>query len=38
MHGLSVRWSLEDAPDGVEQSPASYVEGAAGFLAAPAHV
>jgi hypothetical protein len=26
MHGLSVRWSLEDAPDGVEQSLASYVE------------
>jgi hypothetical protein len=26
MHGLTVRWSLEDAPDGVEQSLASYVE------------
>jgi hypothetical protein len=25
MHGLTVRWSLEDAPDGVEQSLASYV-------------
>jgi len=27
MHGLSVRWSLEDAPDGVEQSLASYIGG-----------
>jgi len=26
MHGLTVRWSLEGAPDGVEQSLASYVE------------
>jgi hypothetical protein len=25
MHGLTVRWSLEDAPDGVEESLASYV-------------
>jgi hypothetical protein len=25
MHGLTVRWSLEDAPVGVEQSLASYV-------------
>ena len=25
MHGLTVRWSLQDAPDGVEQSLASYV-------------
>jgi len=25
MHGLTVRWSLEGAPDGVEQSLASYV-------------
>ena len=27
MHGLTVRWSLRDAPEGVEQSLASYVEG-----------
>jgi len=26
MHGLTVRWSLEAADDGVEQSLASYVE------------
>jgi hypothetical protein len=26
MHGLTVRWSLQGAPDGVEQSLASYVE------------
>jgi hypothetical protein len=26
MHGLTVRWSLHGAPDGVEQSLASYVE------------
>ncbi len=26
MHGLTVRWSLEAAPDGVERSLASYVE------------
>ena len=25
MHGLTVRWSLADAPEGVEQSLASYV-------------
>ena len=25
MHGLTVRWSLHGAPDGVEQSLASYV-------------
>ena len=25
MHGLTVRWSLSGAPDGVEQSLASYV-------------
>jgi len=25
MHGLTVRWSLDDAPDGVEQLLASYV-------------
>ena len=25
MHGLTVRWSLQDAPAGVEQSLASYV-------------
>lgn len=25
MHGLTVRWSLADAPDGVEESLASYV-------------
>jgi hypothetical protein len=25
MHGLTVRWSLKHAPDGVEQSLASYV-------------
>ena len=25
MHGLTVRWSLEGAPDGVEESLASYV-------------
>jgi hypothetical protein len=25
MHGLTVRWSLDGAPDGVEQSLASYV-------------
>jgi hypothetical protein len=25
MHGLTVRWSLADAPDGVEKSLASYV-------------
>jgi hypothetical protein len=25
MHGLTVRWSLHDAPPGVEQSLASYV-------------
>ena len=25
MHGLTVRWSLEGAPEGVEQSLASYV-------------
>ncbi len=25
MHGLTVRWSLEGAPDGVEQALASYV-------------
>jgi hypothetical protein len=27
MHGLTVRWSLDGAPEGVEQSLASYVEG-----------
>jgi hypothetical protein len=27
MHGLTVRWSLEGAPDDVEQSLASYVSG-----------
>ena len=27
MKGLTVRWSLTDAPDGVEQELASYVEG-----------
>lgn len=26
MHGLTVRWSLDNAPGGVEQSLASYVE------------
>jgi hypothetical protein len=26
MHGLTVRWSLEGAPEGVERSLASYVE------------
>jgi hypothetical protein len=26
MHGLTVRWSLADAPDGVEDQLASYVE------------
>jgi hypothetical protein len=25
MHGLTVRWSLQDAPDGVEEALASYV-------------
>ena len=25
MHGLTVRWSLEDAPDGVEEALATYV-------------
>jgi len=25
MHGLTVRWSLEDAPDGVEESLSTYV-------------
>ena len=25
MHGLTVRWSLNDAPEGVEESLASYV-------------
>ena len=25
MHGLTVRWSLTDAPDGVEEALASYV-------------
>jgi len=27
MHGLTVRWSLADAPAGVEEQLASYVEG-----------
>jgi hypothetical protein len=27
MHGLTVRWSLESAPDGVEDTLAEYVEG-----------
>jgi hypothetical protein len=27
MHGLTVRWSLADAPDGAEQELASYVAG-----------
>ena len=27
MHGLTVRWSLADAPDGVEQELADYVAG-----------
>ncbi len=26
MHGLTVRWSLADAPEGVEEALASYVE------------
>jgi hypothetical protein len=26
MHGLTVRWSLEGAPEGVEQALAAYVE------------
>lgn len=26
MHGLTVRWSLEDAPDGVDEALATYVE------------
>ena len=26
MHGLTVRWSLADAPEGVEQALADYVE------------
>ncbi|HET8719021.1 MAG TPA: hypothetical protein VFM50_14855 [Nocardioidaceae bacterium] len=26
MHGLTVRWSLEDAPDGVEDALSAYVE------------
>jgi hypothetical protein len=26
MHGLTVRWSLADAPDGVEQALSDYVE------------
>lgn len=26
MHGLTVRWSLEDAPEGIEQKLADYVE------------
>ena len=26
MHGLTVRWSLADAPEGVEQALAEYVE------------
>jgi hypothetical protein len=26
MHGLTVRWSLEAAPDGVEEALAAYVE------------
>ena len=25
MHGLTVRWSLEDAPDGVEEALSTYV-------------
>jgi len=25
MHGLTVRWSLENAPDGVDQALAAYV-------------
>jgi hypothetical protein len=27
MHGLTVRWSLVDAPDGVDEALASYVAG-----------
>jgi hypothetical protein len=27
MHALTVRWSLEDAPEGVDESLASYVAG-----------
>ena len=34
MKGLTVRWSLADAPDGVEEELASYV---AGHLARPLH-
>ena len=26
MHGLTVRWSLENAPDGVDEALAAYVE------------
>ncbi|HJR37621.1 MAG TPA: hypothetical protein VJ819_04485 [Nocardioidaceae bacterium] len=26
MHGLTVRWSLEEAPDGVDEALAAYVE------------
>jgi hypothetical protein len=26
MHGLTVRWSLEDAPEGVDEALAAYVE------------
>ena len=26
MHGLTVRWSLKDAPDGVDEALAAYVE------------
>ena len=26
MHGLTVRWSLADAPEGVEEALAAYVE------------
>ena len=26
MHGLTVRWSLENAPEGVEEALAAYVE------------
>jgi hypothetical protein len=26
MHGLTVRWSLDDAPDGVEDALSAYVE------------
>jgi hypothetical protein len=27
MHGLTVRWSLTDAPEGVDEALAAYVEG-----------